>query len=109
MNVNINVKMSVDSEMPRLTSPRPHNWSRAPINEVVSEQQSEQLGNSNNSQGSDKSKREEFMKQQLIIEHKIVFRKYCLAGIVFNYSIQKSQSTFLNESVMLFNQIIDDL
>ncbi|CAD8197790.1 unnamed protein product [Paramecium pentaurelia] len=52
---------------------------------------------------------EEFSKKQVIIEHKIVFRKYQLACILYNYSMTKSQSTFLNESVKQFNDIMDDL
>ncbi|CAD8198667.1 unnamed protein product [Paramecium octaurelia] len=52
---------------------------------------------------------EEYSKKQVIIEHKIVFRKYQLACILYNYSMTKSQSTFLNESVKQFNDIMDDL
>ncbi|CAD8121849.1 unnamed protein product [Paramecium sonneborni] len=52
---------------------------------------------------------EEFLQKKQILEYKIVFRKYQLACILFNYSMSKTQSTFLNESVKQFNDVMEDI
>ncbi|CAD8196015.1 unnamed protein product [Paramecium octaurelia] len=52
---------------------------------------------------------EEFLQKKQILEYKIAFRKYQLACILFNYSMSKTQSTFLNESVKQFNDVMDDI
>lgn len=53
----------MDSEIPKLATPRPVNWSRIPINEEDSDKISDPLGSPHhNSQGSNKSQRQEFIR-----------------------------------------------
>ncbi|CAD8111358.1 unnamed protein product [Paramecium sonneborni] len=52
---------------------------------------------------------QEFLQKKQILDYKIVFRKYQLACILFNYSMSKTQSTFLNESVKQFNDVLEDI
>ncbi|CAD8119476.1 unnamed protein product [Paramecium sonneborni] len=118
------LKSSIESEvhLQRQSTPRQTttNWLRNPqqeeknpIREENSDLQSERIDNlgtpKKSSPNSKVQNYEGNSKQQVIIEHKIAFRKYQLACILYNYSMTKSQSTFLNESVKQFNDIMEDL
>ncbi|CAD8104934.1 unnamed protein product [Paramecium sonneborni] len=123
-NETSQLKSSIESEvhLQRQSTPRQTtNWLRNPqqeeknpIREENSDLQSERIDNLGSPKKSSpivkvQNNNEGNSKQQIIIEHKIIFRKYQLACILYNYSMTKSQSTFLNESVKQFNDIMDEL
>ncbi|CAK59555.1 unnamed protein product (macronuclear) [Paramecium tetraurelia] len=122
-NETTQLKSSIESEahLQRQQTPRQtSNWLRKPIQEeknAIREENSDLPSERLDNLGTPKklspiskiNSNEEYSKKQVIIEHKIVFRKYQLACILYNYSMTKSQSTFLNESVKQFNDIMDDL